>query len=143
MEESVPDVDHDQLLTAIFNEISLGSPDSHESSWCACRCALLEPSEHLLWLFRQFIPPSFTVVTAFKESGGWSPATMMTMLALLKAPGHTYCYRSIVALANRLNSNLLSWKVTPTIGSMSKTRNKLSSALCHEFLQQLAKQVTC
>ena len=78
----------------------------------------------------------------FQRKGVWSPATVMTMLLLLKAPGYTYSYRSILALSNRLNSDLLSWKVTPTIGSMSKARNKLSPTLCHEFQQQLAEQVT-
>lgn len=78
----------------------------------------------------------------FQRSACWSPTHVMTVLLLLKTPGQNFSYRSVLALADRMGSSLLSWPRVPTIGSMSKARAKLSVDQCWEFLTTVSAQVT-
>lgn len=83
-----------------------------------------------------------TLGDRFQRSACWSPTHVMTIVLLLKTPGQNFSYRSVLALAERMGSSLLSWPRVPTIGSMSKARSKLSPAACWNFLVQVGSQVT-
>jgi hypothetical protein len=78
----------------------------------------------------------------FQRQAIWSPASVMTMVLLLKTPGQKFSYRSVLSLVDRLGSSLLPWSHTPTIGSMAKARAKLSVAACRQFQREIARQVT-
>ena len=78
----------------------------------------------------------------FERTATWSPANLMTILLLLKTPGQNFSYRSVLALADKMGSSLLSWSRAPSIGSMSKARSKLDIHRCLEFLDNVSGQVT-
>ncbi|MFW5845932.1 MAG: hypothetical protein ACOCXJ_06880, partial [Planctomycetota bacterium] len=64
------------------------------------------------------------------------------MVLILKTPGQDFSYQSMLTLAERMGSSLLSWPRVPSIGSMAKTRRKLIVDECHEFQQEIGAQVT-
>jgi len=74
----------------------------------------------------------------FERSGVWSPAHAMAIVLLLKMPGQSQSYRSVLALVDRLGPSLFTWPRVPSIGSMSKARKKLTAETCRRLLHEVS-----
>jgi len=78
----------------------------------------------------------------FERRGVWSPANAMAIVLLMKMPGRSLSYRSVLGMVEEFGSSLFTWSRVPSIGSMSKARKKLSAEACRLFLGEISAFAT-
>lgn len=91
---------------------------------------------------RAFCSTTFQLGDKFHRSALWSPRHLMVGLLLLTHPGHSMSYRATLSMLDRFGGRLLQWSHTPSIGSMSKARRKLSAEVCRSYLHSFSDRCT-